>query len=639
MRFQPPSEVLVLPVVDGPPNAADALAFIEQNPDLPKAKRAQLATAIRKAVRICHPELDQKSRDQAALRHTARAVPMDCGYLNERLFRTRFKAQGLEDRSFNNLVSSLREVLRLLDRYPLALPLSTGLSPPWRTLHGLLSPERRKGLIAFFGYCDRRALQPADVAQHVLDDFVGWTRQETLHRDPEARGRKAASNWEWARQNIGGWPDIALVRPGMRDEYTIPLASYPRSFQDDVDAFLDRYACQTAEELFPDEVTTKGYRSFRSRRRPLSPRSVETRRYQIRQAAAALVVQGTPIESFTGLRDLVVPTERARSILLYHLGRAEERKLRGTPGGYLAGTKTRASDPLARRKLQGIRTSNLAGIGEMLRQVAHFHCAAGEKELDLLKEWISKVKPPQQTSMTEKNTLRLRSFLEPQTYGQMIRYPADLMRRASSPELKPEAAARLALYAVAFEILTVCPMRRGNLASLCLDRHLWRARPDGPFTHLHVPAGEVKNKQAIDWPLDPESGKLIQAYLQRHRHHLAEPGNPFLFPGRGQRGRSGHDLGVGLTERFERDIGAKFNTHAMRHLAVIRFLNRHPGQYEVVRRILGHTKVTTTIAFYSGPEVDRAVELFASVLRDGRREFQPPEISLSSGRHPRQRKA
>ncbi|MBS5905431.1 MAG: site-specific integrase [Acetobacteraceae bacterium] len=628
LHVHSPSWLLEQPAGSKLPNAADALVLIGKRQDLSKARRVQLATAIRKAVRICRPELGQQNGDKTALQHAAQAVPMDCGYLNERLFHGRAKANGLEDASFNNLVSRLRDALRLLDRYSPDLPTAGELSPPWRALYGMLSSERRKGLITFFGYCDGIGLKPTDMAQKMLEDFVRWTRHKTLHRDPDGRGRRVASNWEWARQNLDGWPDVKLTRSGMRDEYTLPLESYPASFRRDVEAYLDRYACRNVDELFPDKVISPTYKSFRSRRRPLSPRSVETRRYQIRQAAAALVIQGTPAECITSLRDLVSPREKVKSILIYHRARTEQRRRNQEAAGlYLAEDKAHASP--TRGGLRDIRTSNLAGIGEMLRQIATFHCGIAEEEIDWIRHWISKIKPPQQTTMTEKNTLRLRKLLDPQIYAQIIHYPANMMQRAESPKLKPQTAARLALYAVAFEILTICPMRRGNLAGLRLDKHLIRPRPNGPFTYLHIPADEVKNNREINWPIPAESDRLIQVYMQKHRHHLAEPGNPFLFPGKGQRGRSGHDLGVGLTERFERDIGAEFNTHVMRHLAVIRFLIKNPGQYEIVQRILGHAKVTTTMAFYSGPEMDHAVKLLAKVIQDDRQEFKNPAMPFS----------
>ena len=170
------------------------------------------------------------------------------------------------------------------------------------------------------------------------------------------------------------------------------------------------------------------------------------------------------------------------------------------------------------------------------------------------------------------------------------------------------------------EILIVCPLRRDNLARLRLDRHLHRARPGGPITHIHLSAGEVKNREAVDWPIPPESAQVIETYLRQHRPHLAEPGNLFLFPGRGPYCRGAHDIAVGLTERIRQDVGVAFNMHIMRHLAVLRYLCRHPGQYEIVRRILGHKSVRTTIAYYAGLEVAAAAASFHAVIANDRKD-------------------
>jgi integrase len=177
----------------------------------------------------------------------------------------------------------------------------------------------------------------------------------------------------------------------------------------------------------------------------------------------------------------------------------------------------------------------------------------------------------------------------------------------------------LALYAVALEILTICPLRRDNLARLRLDRNLCRANPGGPIVHLYLSGEEVKNREAIHWPIPPESARRIELYLQQHRPLLTEPGNLFLFPNGGLGHRAAHDLAVGLTERVERDIGVEFNLHLMRHLAVLVYLNEHPGQYEVVSRVLGHRKVETTKTFYAGLEADAAVRSFLETIMANRK--------------------
>ena len=122
----------------------------------------------------------------------------------------------------------------------------------------------------------------------------------------------------------------------------------------------------------------------------------------------------------------------------------------------------------------------------------------------------------------------------------------------------------------------------------------------------------------IDWPISPDTTRRLQLYIERFRPILAAPGNLFLFPGTGVKAKSAHDLGVQLSALVEREIGVKFNVHLMRHFAVVTFLDANPGQYEIVRRVLGHRSVATTIAFYAGLEANAAARQFSNALADSR---------------------
>ena len=73
-----------------------------------------------------------------------------------------------------------------------------------------------------------------------------------------------------------------------------------------------------------------------------------------------------------------------------------------------------------------------------------------------------------------------------------------------------------------------------------------------------------------------------------------------------------------LSALIAREIGVAFNLHLMRHFAVVTFLDANPGQYEIVRRVLGHRSVKTTVNFYAGLEANAAARLFSDALADSR---------------------
>jgi integrase len=54
--------------------------------------------------------------------------------------------------------------------------------------------------------------------------------------------------------------------------------------------------------------------------------------------------------------------------------------------------------------------------------------------------------------------------------------------------------------------------------------------------------------------------------------------------------------------------------HQFRHAAAALILQNHPGNYEMVRRILGHKNVQTTINFYIGLETAEAARMFGEIV-------------------------
>ena len=55
--------------------------------------------------------------------------------------------------------------------------------------------------------------------------------------------------------------------------------------------------------------------------------------------------------------------------------------------------------------------------------------------------------------------------------------------------------------------------------------------------------------------------------------------------------------------------------HQFRHAAGALILKHRPGEYELVRRILGHKNVQTTIKFYLDLETTQASEIFTDIVR------------------------
>src|SRR5246500_4412168 len=70
-----------------------------------------------------------------------------------------------------------------------------------------------------------------------------------------------------------------------------------------------------------------------------------------------------------------------------------------------------------------------------------------------------------------------------------------------------------------------------------------------------------------------------------------------------------------ITERIQKAIGLRITVHQFRHAAAAFYLKHHPGDYETVRRFLGHRNIQTTINFYCGLQTTQATEEFGKMVR------------------------
>ena len=59
----------------------------------------------------------------------------------------------------------------------------------------------------------------------------------------------------------------------------------------------------------------------------------------------------------------------------------------------------------------------------------------------------------------------------------------------------------------------------------------------------------------------------------------------------------------------------RITLHQYRHAAAAVYLKHHPGDYETVRRFLGHRNIRTTVKFYCGLETMQATEEFGKLIR------------------------
>jgi integrase len=71
-----------------------------------------------------------------------------------------------------------------------------------------------------------------------------------------------------------------------------------------------------------------------------------------------------------------------------------------------------------------------------------------------------------------------------------------------------------------------------------------------------------------------------------------------------------------ITQRIYQATGLRMTVHQFRHAAGAIILKHRPGEYELVRQLLGHRNVQTTINAYIGLENIHASEIFSKIVME-----------------------
>jgi integrase len=216
--------------------------------------------------------------------------------------------------------------------------------------------------------------------------------------------------------------------------------------------------------------------------------------------------------------------------------------------------------------------------------------------------------------MTESNRRRLAQFSDPANLAALLRLPQRLMDEAVRRDRGGVREAVRAQTALAIAILIAALVRIRTLVSLKRDEHILRSRLGRQaVVQLVIPAALVKNRVDLQLVLPPRVVELLDIYWARFRPRLvAEPGS-WLFPG-----RDGHKnrecMSRQISETIRKATGLRMHPHLFRHLGSYLILKNNPGEFETVRRVLGHRSTETTSAFYCGMEQAAAFERYDEIV-------------------------
>lgn len=507
---------------------------------------------------------------------------------------------GVAEKTLDNVKSALRSLLKRYGVVPYRSWPSGGV---WRDLRALI-PEKISTvrLSRFMSDCSACGIEPTAVNDEIVSHYA--ERAEALFvKNVHQRVREACITWNKLADTVTGWPKQRLVVPSRRKPpTTIPLAQFPEAFQADYERLRERLTtvdplpegAASAADPFADvgirfnsdsAATSRQPKPHTSVARdldkPLAPTTADVWMRNIHYGASALVQEGVPIEQVLSIATLVDPPH-ARKILTHYFNKAGARATRFT--GHLA---------------------------YVLKRVAQVYVHADAATIKTLSQYFARMQP-KHIGLSEKNEKNLRD-LDDRGKAMLLAVPQMLIKRAlQANRPRRQMAVDLKIAAVVGLIL-YAPVRGENLCAIRLGHHLTippDPRADGL---LHFAAHEVKNRIEITLTVPSEVLRIIRLYMAHARPLLMDPTLPMLFP---ISKRKDQDFLNHQVKKRVRDLtGLNVNIHLFRHIAAKLYLDDHPGEYEVVRNLLGHTRIQTTISFYCGLEREAAIRHFQSELQ------------------------
>lgn len=546
------------PVPPPPRSLAELMARIHRDDTLSPTRRRDLVSALRRLCRLLGLDPASEPATHERVRVLLRKVTP--------------QRAGIAAKTLENLRANLAAALRL---YRVGhLRGQQGLSLAWQELRlGLPQSAARYGLSRFIRFCSERGVAPAIVDDATLAAFAAHLDQETLAREPKRLVRAVARHWNSAVAVIPGWPGRKLQAPAGRQGYVMPWCELPEGLRREAEAWLTLQAV-------PDPFAAAGPL------RALRPMTIEAHRFGIRQLVSALHQSGADVCRLRLLADLARP-EIAETALRFFWARAGEK-------------------PTAQTKQ----------LAQLVVTIARQVAGADRATLERLRGYLARLRPKQH-GLSARNRERLRQLDDRASLESLLLLPQwvfDRVSRLSKPSLRDALDVQIA---VMLELLLMMPMRRRNIVRLRLgpDGHIRAGRGRHGCTHVVIPGDEVKSGRPLEYPLPPESARLLQLYVARYRPLLSDAPGDWLFPG----AREGEHKSLDHVSRlFSKTIrrltGLDINLHLIRHIGAKLYLDRNPGAYETVRHVLGHAARSTAIDNYTGLETDAALRHYDRII-------------------------
>jgi Phage integrase family len=481
---------------------------------------------------------------------------------------------GVTSKTLANHKSNVRAALHWFSKASDVPQGGVRLSPDWARFHVGLNGSVWPRVSSLARYCSARGIDPSKVNDEVFGrywDYRAETSGLAIHNTAKRFMLRA---WNAAADTTDGQALHRLTEPPLKRAEPA-WSAFPVGLRQEIDSYFAGLA--------------KVHRTLSGKRiQPCSATTIATRRAELVAMARVAVRLGTPIGRLNSLGALLDPDVVEKVIDTYWAKNGEEPK-----------------------------TSTIDLGWKLLRMARETGCL-DQAALFGLEEISDKLEQHRREGMTPKNLQLIRQVLTDGVWSEVVSLPNVLIQQArAAKDHAPIKAGISAQLAASIAILTFAPIRLSNLVGIELGQNL--IKPGGPNTPywLVFPRYDVKNRVDLNFKFDQPLTNLIDEYVDEFRPTLLRGTNSsWLFPGEDSRPKTGLMFGKQITVRIQKAIGLRITPHQFRHAAAAIYLKHRPGEYETVRRLLGHRDIMTTVRFYCGLQTMQATEQFGRLIRE-----------------------
>jgi integrase len=542
------------------PSFADLIAAIEHAPKLPGERRRHWVCSLRQIAR--------------SLDRPAAVIPARWSSVQIAIGQLHHARVGIRAKTLANHKANVRAALRWFGQEHDVTQHGVRLKPEWARFCEELDKRIGDRLYNFMRYCSARCKCPRAVDDAIFAEYWRYRTAMTARASNNTARRFMVRAWNACAATMSGWSLRALPEPPVK---VVEPAWH--AFPAGLRTGLDDYFAGLAQV----HRTLKGKRI-----QPCSPTTIAMRRAELVAMARMAVRLGVPIESLTSLAAMLHPDVVERVIDAYWQKNGDE-------------PRTFTID-----------------LGKKVLRMARETGCLDPAALDRLDEIRVALEQHRHEGLTPKNLRLVRQVLTDGVWSEVVSLPAVLMEQARwAKGHAPVKAAIAAQLATAVAILSFAPVRLGNLIKVELGRNLIKAGGLHTPYWLVFPNHDVKNRVDLNFKFDQPLTDLIDEYVHEFRPTLLRGANAaWLFPG--EAGQPKHKLQFSkqITVRVQKATGLRLTVHQFRHAAAAIYLKHHPGDYETVRRLLGHRDIQTTTRFYCGLQTMEATEQFGRLIRE-----------------------